>query len=211
MIRPRGVPEGRCFRGQRHGRLWLTSGHSCPFWWPDVCQVLALSKQDLGEGHGPTGGNPGRRAGVHMCPQDGTGGGGKTDLEGRGAPCILSPGPRSQGAVVPSRSRLGPALRGAVSRRVPQTLPCCCRRPTETWRPRWCASTAGGTSPAPSSPWPTSTPVSLGLSRGGGRPTLRPPPALRPPQGRPPPALLRAGRRLWTLSLVSLPWGFSLA
>lgn len=41
-----------------------------------------------------------------------------------------------------------------------QGPPCCCRRPAGTWRPRWCASTGAVTSPAASSPWPTSTPVS---------------------------------------------------
>lgn len=71
------------------------------------------------------------------------------------------------------------------------TCPCCCRRPTGTWRPRWCASTAGGTSPAPSSPWPTSMPVSLGpvwaappslpLPRPGDRPQRPPAPPALPP------------------------------
>lgn len=69
-----------------------------------------------------------------------------------------------------------PPARGPVwgrPREGAQSPPCCCRRPAGTWRPRWCASTGAATSPAASSPWPTSTPVSL------------PPVPPRPPEGPP--------------------------
>lgn len=59
---------------------------------------------------------------------------------------------------------------------VPPPLPP--RRPTVTWRPRSCVSSAGVTFPAASTVWPTATPVSwgrgctppVGESRGGGGP-----------------------------------------
>lgn len=102
---------------------------------------------------------------------DDTRGGGKVDLGWIGAQTGLRslehPLPGSQvPAQVPSGGR--PCWERPGGGVCSQSLLCCCRRPTETWRPRWCVSTADETSPAPSSLWPTSTPVSLGRSHGGG-------------------------------------------